>query len=130
MQGRAHVLPYRVAPHRHAAPPEDGKETLPAIREGALGLAVDNARVGVLGFSAGGHPAGTLSTAVGTGNAWLDVEAARPDLTILCYPVVSFPDAVHRGSADNLAGGSPSDDLLRAMSPDLLVTASTPPAFA
>lgn len=112
----AYVLQYRVAPHRHPAPLEDGKEALLAIREGALGLAVDNTRVGVLGFSAGGHLAATLSTAVGSGNARLDVEAARPGLTILCYPVVSFTDAVHQGSVDNLGGGSPADDLLPALS--------------
>lgn len=125
----AYVLRYRVAPHRHPAPLEDGKEAILAIREGALGLAVDNTRVGVLGFSAGGHLAATLSTAVATGNPSLDVAAAVPDLTVLCYPVVSFTDAAHQGSVDNLAGGSPSDDLLRALSPDLHVRATTPPAF-
>ncbi len=85
--------------------------------------------MGVLGFSAGGHLAATLSTAVSTGNASMDVGAAVPDLSVLCYPVVSFTNAVHQGSVDNLAGGSPSDDLLRALSPDLQVTATTPPAF-
>ena len=125
----AYVLRYSVAPHRHPAPLEDAKEALLAIREGALGLAVDNTRVGVLGFSAGGHLAATLSTAVATGNARLDVEAACPDLTILCYPVVSLTEAVHQGSVDNLVGGSPSDDLLRELSADLQVTAATPPAF-
>lgn len=125
----AYVLRYRVAPHRHPAPLEDAKEAMVRIREGAFGLAVDSSRVGVLGFSAGGHLAATLSTAAATGSAALDVRAAVPDLTVLCYPVVSCLDEPHQGSVDNLLGGSPSDGLLREMSAELQVTAATPPAF-
>jgi acetyl esterase/lipase len=125
----AYVLRYRVSPHRHPAPLEDAKEALLLIRGGSHGLAVDSTRVGVLGFSAGGHLAATLSTATGTGNEELDVPAAVPDVTVLCYPVVSYREAVHQGSVDNLLGESPSDDLLRAVSADLHVTGSTPPAF-
>jgi acetyl esterase/lipase len=125
----SYVLRYRVAPHRHPAPLEDAKEAMLRIREGALGLAVDGSRVGVLGFSAGGHLAATLSTAAATGSATLDVRAAVPDLTVLCYPVVSCLAEPHQGSVDNLLGPSPSDDLLRGMSAELQVTASTPPAY-
>lgn len=125
----AYVLRYRVAPHRHPAPLEDAKEALLRIRNGSHGVAVDGARVGVLGFSAGGHLAATLSTAAATGDDTLDVRAAVPDLTVLCYPVVSYKDAVHQGSVDNLLGGSPPADLLHAVSADLHVTGSTPPAF-
>lgn len=125
----AYVLRYRVAPHRHPAPLEDAKEALLQIRGGGNGLSVDRARVGVLGFSAGGHLAATLSTAVATGNASLDVLAAVPDLTVLCYPVVSYTEAVHQGCVDNLLGDSPSQDQLLEMSADLHVTAATPPAF-
>jgi acetyl esterase/lipase len=99
------------------------------IRGGALGLAVDGSRVGVLGFSAGGHLAATLSTAAATGSATLDVPGAVPDFTVLCYPVVSCLDEPHQGSVENLLGGSPSDALLREMSAELHVTAATPPAF-
>lgn len=125
----AYVLRYRVAPHRHPAPLADAKTALLRIRGGGEGLAVDGTRVGVLGFSAGGHLAATLSTGVATGDAALDLQAAVPDLTVLCYPVVSYTDDVHQGCVDNLLGASPSEALLREVSADLHVTAATPPAF-
>jgi acetyl esterase/lipase len=125
----AFVLRYRVAPDRHPAPLEDAKEAMLHIRSGGHGLAVDPDRVGVLGFSAGGHLAATLSTAVATGSPRLDVPGAVPDLTVLCYPVVSCTEAVHQGSVDNLLGDAPSSDLLAALSADRQVTADTPPAF-
>ncbi len=125
----AYVLRYRVAPHRHPAPLEDAKAALLQIRDGAHGLDVDRGRVGVLGFSAGGHLAATLSTAVATGDAALDVQGAVPDLSVLCYPVISCTEQVHQGSVDNLLGLAPSQELLREMSADLHVTAKTPPAF-
>ena len=125
----AFVLRYRVAPDRHPAPLEDAKQAMLRIRSGSHGLSVDPRRVGVLGFSAGGHLAATLSTAVATGSAELDVPAAVPDLTVLCYPVVSYTEAVHQGSVDNLLGESPSADLLTELSAELQVTTETPPAF-
>jgi acetyl esterase/lipase len=125
----AFVLRYRVAPDRHPAPLEDAKQAMLQIRGGDHGLVVDPQRVGVLGFSAGGHLAATLSTAVATGSAGLDVPEAVPDLTVLCYPVVSYTRAVHQGSVDNLLGHSPSADLLAELSAELHVTAETPPAF-
>lgn len=125
----AFVLRYRVAPHQHPAPLSDAKEAMLWIRGGNHGVAVDTERVGVLGFSAGGHLAATLSTATSCDNPTLDVAAAIPALSILCYPVVSFTDAVHQGSIDNLLGQAPSSALLRRMSPELNVTDATPPAF-
>jgi acetyl esterase/lipase len=125
----AFVLRYRVAPDRHPAPLEDAKEAMLHIRGGDHGLAVDPGRVGVLGFSAGGHLAATLSTARATGSAHLDVPAAVPDLTVLCYPVVSCTQSVHQGSVDNLLGDAPSSDLLAELSAERHVTAATPPAF-
>ncbi|MEQ7735130.1 alpha/beta hydrolase, partial [Escherichia coli] len=99
------------------------------VRGGTHGLAVDKGRVGVLGFSAGGHLAATLSTGAATGDARLDVPAAVPDRTVLCYPVVSLTHQVHQGSVDNLLGRAPSSDLLAALSADGRVTGATPPAF-
>lgn len=125
----AFVLRYRVAPHQHPAPLSDAKEAMLWIRGGDHGVAVDTERVGVLGFSAGGHLAATLSTATSCDDPKLDVADAIPALSILCYPVVSFTDAVHQGSIDNLLGQSPSSALLRRMSPELNVTDETPPAF-
>jgi acetyl esterase/lipase len=125
----AFVLRYRVAPDRHPAPLEDAKQAMLHIRGGAHGLAVDRERVGVLGFSAGGHLAATLSTAVATGSADLDVPGAVPDLTVLCYPVVSYTREVHQGSVDNLLGGAPPSNVLAELSAEQQVTSETPPAF-
>ncbi|WP_461171639.1 alpha/beta hydrolase [Arthrobacter sp. Z1-9] len=125
----AFVLRYRVAPDRHPAPLEDAKQAMLHIRDGAHGLAVDGERVGVLGFSAGGHLAATLSTAVATGSADLDVPAAVPDLTVLCYPVVSYTRDVHQGSVENLLGDAPPSDILAELSAEQQVTRETPPAF-
>ena len=125
----AFVLRYRVAPDRHPAPLEDAKAAMLHIRSGSHGLAVDPGRVGVLGFSAGGHLAATLSTARATGSAHLDVPSAVPNLTMLCYPVVSYTQSVHQGSVDNLLGDAPSSDILAELSAERHVTAATPPAF-
>jgi acetyl esterase/lipase len=125
----AYVLRYRVAPHRHPAPLEDAKAALLQIRADSNGLAVDRTRVGVLGFSAGGHLAATLSTAVATGNTLLDRHDAIPDLSVLCYPVVSYTEDVHQGCVDNLLGATPPEGMLREVSAELHVTAATPPAF-
>lgn len=125
----AFVLRYRVAPHQHPAPLADAKEAMLWIRDGAHGIAVDLNRVGVLGFSAGGHLAATLSTDTPCGDPRLDVAGAIPNLSVLCYPVVSFTNAVHQGSIDNLLGEAPSSELLQRMSAELNVTGATPPAF-
>jgi len=80
-------------------------------------------RVGLLGFSAGGHAAGHAAYAPGAS----DVE--RVDLAVLCYPVVSMMLETHRGSRVNLLGADAGWDARRATSLDLLVTASAPPTF-
>ncbi|WP_458111158.1 alpha/beta hydrolase [Arthrobacter sp. R1-13] len=126
----AFVLRYRVAPHRHPAPLIDAKRAVQWIRSGTHGLPVDAERVGVLGFSAGGHVAATLSTSVATGDASLDTDTSVPDLAVLCYPVVSFTSAVHQGCVDNLLGVSPSAPSLRDLSAELNVTPTVPPTFA
>lgn len=125
----AFVLRYRVAPERHPAPLQDAKEAMLHIRNGPHGLPVDGERVGVLGFSAGGHLAATLSTAAATGYPRLDVPGAVPDLSVLCYPVVSLTHEVHQGSVDNLLGDAPSPELRTALSADAQVGPATPPAF-
>jgi len=125
----AFVLRYRVAPEQHPAPLEDAKQAMLWIRNGDHGLNVDPARVGVLGFSAGGHLAATLSVRVPTADSALDVSGAVPDLSILCYPVISFVDSVHKGSVDNLAGVGAAPQVLRELSGELHVSSATPPAF-
>lgn len=125
----AFVLRYRVAPDRHPAPLEDAKEAMLHIRNGEHGLPVDAERVGVLGFSAGGHLAATLCTAAATGKPDLDNPAAVPDLSVLCYPVASLTHEAHQGSVANLLGDAPPSALLTALSAELNVTPRTPPAF-
>jgi acetyl esterase/lipase len=126
----AFVLRYRTSPHRHPAPLTDAKRAVQWIRTGGHGLSVDPDRVGVLGFSAGGHVAATLSTSVATGDAALDIKSSLPDLAVLCYPVVSFTSTVHQGCIENLLGDSPAAASLRALSAELNVTHSVPPTFA
>lgn len=125
----AFVLRYPVAPERHPTPLVAAKEAMLWIRDGDHGLNIDRARVGVLGFSAGGHLASTLSGGVLTGDPGLDTAATLPNLSILCYPVISFVDSVHQGSVDNLAGVGATPEVLRQLSTEQHVTPATPPAF-
>ena len=112
------VLRYRVAPHRHPAPLDDAREALAWIRGGDHGLEVDADRLGVLGFSAGGHLAASLAN-----------EPRPPDLSILGYPVISFLDEPHEGSVAALLGPGADAERRAAHSADRHVSAGTPPAF-
>ena len=89
-------------------------------------------RVGVIGSSAGGHLTATALTqfrlAVEKIDA-VDDQSARPDFGILCYPVISFLEFTHQGSAENLLGKDPSQDLRLKHSHDRNVTVETPPTF-
>jgi acetyl esterase/lipase len=85
----------------------------------------------VMGFSAGGHLAGTASTLYGK-NVYesTDTTSARPDFSLLIYGVLSMkPEITHKGSFDRLLGSNPSRDLIDQFSNELHVTPSTPPAF-
>lgn len=122
------VLRYPVAPEGstgplHPAPLDAARAAVRWVRAGGTGLDVDPARVGVLGFSAGGHLAATLST-VGDEDA-----DARPDATVLCYPVVSLEAEAHEGSVEALLGPHADDAARAALSADRRVSGSTPPAF-
>lgn len=126
----AFVLRYSVAPERHPAPLLDAQRAMAWIRSGQHGLAVDPARVGVLGFSAGGHLAASLSTGItAEGPPLHGDEVNVPDLTVLCYPVISFTHEPHEGCVDNLLGPAPSAEQLAALSAEQHVTPRTPPAF-
>lgn len=114
----AFVLRYRVHPHRHPAPLDDARRALAWIRDGGHGLAVDTRRVGVVGFSAGGHLAASLAN-----------EAQPPALTVLGYPVISFVDAPHEGSVAALLGPGADAEQRAAHSADRHVSPRTPPAF-
>lgn len=130
----AFVLQYRVAPNRHPAPLSDAQRAMRLVRHRAKEWGIRTDRIGILGFSAGGHLAATLSTHWDRGDASADDpierESCRPDATILCYAVVSMSAPyMHSGSRQNLLGPEPSPDLCRDLSIELQVNAETPPAF-
>lgn len=119
----AFVLKYRLAPrYRHPAMIEDARRAMRIIRSRAKEFGIDPARVGVMGFSAGGHLASTLSTHF--------QEGERPDFAILCYPVISFTTRyTHSGSMRALLGDPPDPALAWELSNELRVTSQTPPTF-
>jgi acetyl esterase/lipase len=130
----AFVLRYRVAPHRHPTPFNDVTRGMRIVRSEAKSLGIDPNKIGILGFSAGGHLASTISTHFDAGNPESPdpVERAsnRPDLSILLYPVITFSDTTtHSGSRSNLLGPNPPAELVELLSNEKQVTAQTPPAF-
>ena len=131
----AYVLKYRLGPagYRHPAMLNDAARALRTLRARAHAEGLDPARVGVIGSSAGGHLAATLLTHFDAGNADatdpIERESSRPDLGILCYPVISMGEFTHKGSRRNLLGENPPEDLVRLLSNELQVTARTPPTF-
>lgn len=129
----AFVVDYRVAPNRHPIPLQDAQRAIRTVRARAAEWKVDPARIGILGFSAGGHLAATAGTQWDAGDPAASDPvrrvSSRPGVMVLCYPVISFMLACHRGSVVNLLGPEPSLEARRALSAELQVTAETPPAF-
>jgi acetyl esterase/lipase len=132
----AFVLKYRMrgTGHMHPVPMLDGQRAIRTVRSRAKEWNIDPARVGVLGFSAGGHLASTLGTHFDAGNADgadpIEQVSSRPDFLVLCYPVISFTaDFAHKGSRKNLLGDSPDPALVKSLSNETQVTAKTPPTF-
>jgi len=130
----AFVLKYRLQEYGHPAPLRDVLRAVRLLRSGAATWAIDPQRIGVLGFSAGGHlasSAGTLfDSAEGRTGAELDAVSARPDFLVLVYPVISLSGpSAHSGSRESLLGRSPSPELVDALSTHLRVTVRTPPTF-
>jgi len=128
------VCHYRVAPYRHPVPLLDASRAVRWVRQHAEGFGVNPERVGILGFSAGGHLASTVGTHFDAGNPNaadpIDRQSSRPDAMILCYPVLTFqPPFWHEGSMHNLLGPNPPDDLRMSLSNETQVTEQTPPTF-
>lgn len=129
----AFVLDYRVAPNKHPLPLNDAKRAIRLVRSRAAEFGVDPDRIGILGFSAGGHLASTAGTHYDKGNTEssdpLERVSSRPDLMVLCYPVISFSEHRHHGSLVNLIGEDASQELRDLLSSELQVTEETPPTF-
>lgn len=128
----AFTLDYRVNPYTHPAPVIDGKRAVRYVRHLASEYGYDKDIIGILGFSAGGHLAGSVGTYKGDfgyePSDEIDKESSRPDFMILCYPVVSFLNHAHIGSYHNLAG-EPSLKLAKELSIENNVDTTTPPTF-
>jgi len=129
----AFVCHYRVAPHRFPAPYADVARAVRLVRAMSRGLGIDPARIGLMGFSAGGHVAVNVATRPDFYHDPQDDLAgklsARPNRTILAYPVVSMIAQAHEGCLLNLLGPDPDPVLCRDLSADLWVDAYTPPSF-
>ena len=129
------VLKYRLGPkYHHPVEMGDVARAIRTVRAHAADWGVDPHRVGVLGFSAGGHLASTAATHFDSGNASAtdptDRLSSRPDVAILIYPVITFTDPfTHKGSRHNLLGDNPPQDLITLLSNEKQVTAQTPPTF-
>ena len=129
------VLKYRLGPkYQHPAMMRDALRAIRYTRSKASEWKIDPNRVGVMGFSAGGHLASTAATQfnVGDPNASDPIEklSSRPDLLILGYPVVTMTDPfAHKGSRRNLLGENPPGQLIDLMSSEKQVTDQTPPTF-
>ena len=129
------VLRYRIAPrYRHPAPINDAQRAIRTVRARAADWNVDPERIGIIGFSAGGHLASTAATHFDAGKPDADdpIERAgcRPDFAILGYPVISFTaPCTHRGSRRRLLGDKPDPKLAANLSNETQVTPRTPPTF-
>lgn len=133
------VLSYRlpadgdVAHQKWLCPLLDAQRAIRFTRSHASEWAINPAKVGIMGFSAGGHLASTAGTHFDGGKADatdpVDRFSSRPDFMILVYPVITMMESTHAGSRHNLLGDAPSEDLVRRYSNELQVTAETPPTF-
>ena len=127
------VLEYRLPAGRSKVPLLDAQQAIRTVRRNARKWQIDPKRVGIIGFSAGGHLAATASTQFDLGKAdaaeTIAGQSSRPDFTILVYPVISLGDLTHVGVRDNLLGKKPTPEEIRRFSCELQVTAQTPPAF-
>lgn len=132
----AFVLRYRHSGtgHQHPTPTVDGQRAIRTVRSRAGEWDIDPQKIGVMGFSAGGHLTSTLGTHFDAGNDEasdpIDRASSRPDFLILCYPVITLSeDYTHRGSRDNLLGKDPDPELVVSLSNERQVTSETPPTF-
>ena len=131
----AFVLKYRLGPrYHHPIELGDAQRAIRWVRSHAQEFGVSSDRIGIMGFSAGGHLASTAETHFDNGDPKasdsIDRVSSRPDFAILGYPVITFePPYAHSGSAENLLGENPDPKLIDELSNERHVTARTPPTF-
>ncbi len=130
----AFVLKYRLGPrYHHPAPMQDAARAIRLVRARAGEWGLDPQRIGILGFSAGGHVASTAGTHFDSGKTDasdpIERVSSRPDLMVLIYPVITMREKTHAGSKLNLLGAAPTPELIGLLSNDEQVTKETPPAF-
>jgi acetyl esterase/lipase len=130
----AFVLKYRLKEYGHPAPLRDVLRAVRLLRSDAATWGIRPDRIGVIGFSAGGHLAASAATLFdapeGRTGASLDRVSGRPDFTILVYPVIVLTGPyAHNGSRRALIGDSPAPGLAELLSLDTRVTKDTPPTF-
>lgn len=128
------VLDYRLPKGRSAVPLLDAQRAIRLVRANAARWGIDAKRVGIIGFSAGGHLAASAATLFDAGKPDaadpLARLSSRPDFAILIYPVISMQDGLtHGGSRANLLGGNPPADLVQRFSTEKQVGADTPPVY-
>jgi len=131
----AFVLKYRLGPrYHHPIELGDAQRAIRLVRANAIEYGIAPDRLGVMGFSAGGHLAATMGTHFDNGDATasdpVQRAGSRPDFLVLGYPVISFTTPyTHQGSLHNLLGDSPDPKLTQSLSAELQVTPQTPPTF-
>ena len=133
----AFVLKYRLPDDtinidKSLAPLQDAQQAIRYVRTNALQYGIDKNKIGIMGFSAGGHLASTVATHFNfkADAANNDTTSVRPDFAILIYPVISFDSLFgHKGSRNNLIGANASKEKIDFYSNELQVTSATPPTF-
>lgn len=131
----AFVLKYRL-PHdsimedKSVGPLQDAQEAIRIVRRNAVKYGIQPSKIGIVGFSAGGHLASTAATHFQEKVYDVsDSTSARPDFAVLVYPVITMGELTHKGSHDNLLGKNPSKEQIARFSNELQVNAQTPPIF-
>jgi acetyl esterase/lipase len=133
----AFVLKYRlpndtIMSDKTFGPLQDAQQAIRMVRKQSAAWGLNPNKIGIMGFSAGGHLASTASTHFSSyvDQNGRDTVSVRPDFSILIYPVISFNDSIaHKGSKTNLLGDNPSPQLIRFFSNELQVSGTCPPTF-